>query len=147
MLLFFQTMCCKTRCKFDRGSVPTASVAGQLLEQAVEVGEVRILDDHTPAAVFVLDANLEAKGALELLLHLLHIWIDNGFRLGLLLVFLRKEDALYQRFCLANIKRKIGDPLRRLFKRWMQLQSQQHFSVPKAKLAGFDKLLSALRQA
>ena len=47
--------------------------ARQLFQQAVEIGEIRVLDDHATSAALVLDVNLEAERSLKLLFNFLHI--------------------------------------------------------------------------
>ena len=61
---------------------------GKRVEQGVEVFEAGVLDDDAAAAVFVLNADLEAECALELVLGFLDVGVDFGlFRLFLFRLF------------------------------------------------------------
>ena len=49
----------------------------ELLEQTIEIRDVRVFDNDAPAAVLVLDVDLQPESPLEPLLHLFDIRIDD----------------------------------------------------------------------
>jgi len=66
-------------------SVSSGASRTQLLKQRVEISQVSIFDDDTAAAMFVFDADFEAKRTLELLFNFFYVGIDRNFWLGIFL--------------------------------------------------------------
>lgn len=119
------------------------SVAGQGLEERIEVGQVGVFDDDAAAAFVVFNVDLEAEGPLQLFGNFADIGIDRRLGLGLLLFIFRIEQALNVGFCLTNRKRKSGDTLGSFLDVFSVLQTKKHLGVAKAEFAGFDARLNA----
>ena len=123
------------------------STLRQLFQQRIEILKLRVLDNHLPTAVMILDVDLQSQRPLQPLLNFPHIWINYRLRLRFFLLFLfRMQNPLHIRLCLANRERKRHDPLSRLLHFFRMLKRQERPRMPEAQLSRFYARLHRTRQ-
>ncbi len=105
-------------------------------EPNAQVFQLGVLDDDLAATVVVLDGHFESQGALQAVLHLADIGIDDRLRLGFLFRLVRIEQALNHAFGLPDGEGQGDDALGGLFNLGGVAQSQEGAGMAEAELIG-----------